>query len=229
MRIRTVVIRIWGFVAILSLSLLGACASTDREPKLVSTASVDFQESFSEMSFSVLPAEKLVRLEIDRADPGFNFTGGTSRYEALVLPKLAQPYILQIDSEVVRGRFMHAGTLFFPVVTFLDENKEWLKTFDALPYVVQKPFGSVNYMTVSLQISDELASARYIVVHTQDDKLNKAIGYFEGEALLQSSGFSTMMTAPVEIPRYRYEFVPLGWVRLKASLTSGHTNVSSQY
>ncbi len=222
--------RIPGLVTILSLLLLSACASTDLKPKLVRTESVDFQKSFSEMSFKVLPAEERVRLKIDGTDSRFGFTGGASHYEALVLPDLVKPYILQIDSEVVRGGLGHPGTLFFPVVTFLDEKKEWLKTFDALPYVVQKPFGSANYMTVSLQISDELAAAHYIVIHTQDDKLNKAIGYFEGEAILQSSGFSTMMTAPVEKPRYRYEFAPLGWVRLKASLPSGHnTKVSTQY
>ena len=219
-----------GFLAVLSLLLLGACASTDRKPKLVRTASVDFQESFRDMSFKLLPAEELVRLQIDVADPRFEFTGGASHYEALVLPDLVQPYIVQIDSEVVWGGFGHNGTLFFPVVTFLDENREWLNTFDALPYVVQKPFDSANYMTVSLQISDELAAASYIVIHTQDDKLNKAIGYFEGEALFQSSGFSTMMTSPVEKPRYRYEFSPLGWVRLKASMASAHnTKISTQY
>jgi hypothetical protein len=229
MRVRSVLTRIYSFAAILSLLLLGACVSTDRTPKLVRTASIDFQKSFSDMSFNVLPAEERVRLEINAADPRFNFTGGISYYEALVLPDLIQPYILQIDSEVIWGKPGYAGTLFFPVVTFLNENKEWLKTFDALPYVVQKRYGNANYMTVSLQISDELAAAHYIVIHTQDDKLNKAIGYHDGEALLQSSGFNTMMIAPVEEPRYRYEFVPLGWVRLKASLTSGHnTNISTQ-
>lgn len=197
--------------------LLGACASTDPKPKLVRTTTVDFESSFNDMTFKVLPADEQVRLGINVDDPRFKFEGGISHFEALTLPDLAQPYYLQIDSEVVKNRLGYTGTIFYPVLTFLDANKEWLKTFDALPYVVQKPYGKVNYMTVTLQMSDELATARYLVIHTQDDRLNKAIGVYEGEQLLLSSGFNTMMTSPVDKPRLRYEFAAHGWVRLTAS------------
>ncbi len=210
-----------GIWVIAGALLLGACASTDRPPRLVRTAPVDFQNSYGDMAFKVLPPEEQVRLEFSGDDPVFSFEGGSSHYEALALPGLEQPYVLQIDSEVVKNRLGYTGTLFFPVLTFLDANKEWIKTFDTLPYVTQKPLGKTNYITVSLLISDELATARYVVIHTQEDKLNKAIGYFDGEVLMQSNSFNTMMTSPVEKPRYRYEFVSQGWVRLKASHSPG--------
>ncbi len=213
--------RFRGILIFAGTLLLGACASTDRTPKLVRTAPLDLQDSYHDMTFKVLPPEEQVRLEFSGDDPIFSFEGGNSHYEALALPDLAQPYALQIDSEVVKDRLGFAGTLFFPVLTFLDADKEWIKTFDALPYVTQKPLGKTNYITVSLQISDQLAAARYVVIHTQEDKFNKAIGHYDGEVLMQSNSFNTMMTAPIEKPRYRYELVSQGWVRLKASNKPG--------
>jgi hypothetical protein len=218
MRIQSVSLPAAGMM-IASLLLLGACASTDRIPKLVRTTNVDFQESFSDLTFKVLPAEQQVSLVIDRDGPGFSFEGGPSHYEALVLPGLVQPYFLQIDSVVVKTRLGYTGTLFFPVLTFLDANKQWIKTFDSLPYVTQTPFGKTNYMTVSLQISDELADARYVIIHTQDNKLDKAIGYYDGQDLMKSNSFSTMMTSPVDKPRWRYEFTTHGQIRLTAYTT----------
>lgn len=218
MRIQSVSLPVFGLVFV-SLLLLGACASTDRIPKLVRTTNADFHRSFSDMTFKVLPAEQLVRLNIERDGPGFIFEGGPSHYEALVLPGLVQPYILQIDSQVVKNRLGYTGTLFFPVLTFLDANKQWIKTFDSLPYVTQTPFGKTNYITVSLQISGELVDARYVIIHTQDDKLDKAIGYYDGQDLMKSNNFSTMMTAPVDKPRWRYEFTTHGQVRLTAYTT----------
>ncbi len=214
MRNQSVFLRITGLI--LFSVLLGACASTDRTPKLVRTAMVDFDGSYKDMSFKVLPADEQVRLGIDADDPRFEFDGGVSHFEALVLPDLEQPYFLRIDSEVVKTRLGYNGTLFYPVLTFLDANKAWIKTFDALPYVIQKPFTGVDFMTVSLQVSDHLAGARYLIIHTEDDKLDKAIGVYEGEQLYKSSGFQTMMTSPGSKPRLRYEFAPQGWVRLVA-------------
>jgi hypothetical protein len=218
MRIQSVSLPAAGMM-IASLLLLGACASTDRIPKLVRTTNADFQKSFSDLTFKVLPAEQQVSLVIDRDGPGFSFEGGPSHYEALVLPGLVQPYFLQIDSVVVKTRLGYTGTLFFPVLTFLDANKQWIKTFDSLPYVTQTPFGKTNYMTVSLQISDELADARYVIIHTQDNKLDKAIGYYDGQDLMKSNSFSTMMIAPVDKPRWRYEFTTHGQIRLTAYST----------
>jgi hypothetical protein len=218
MRIQSVSLPAAGLM-IASLLLLGACASTDRIPKLVRTTNADFQKSFSDLTFKVLPAEQQVSLVIDRDGPGFSFEGGPSHYEALVLPGLVQPYFLQIDSVVVKTRLGYTGTLFFPVLTFLDANKQWIKTFDSLPYVTQTPFGKTNYMTVSLQISDELADARYVIIHTQDNKLDKAIGYYDGQDLMKSNSFSTMMIAPVDKPRWRYEFTTHGQIRLTAYST----------
>jgi hypothetical protein len=85
--------------------------------------------------------------------------------------------------------------------------------------VTQTPLGKTDYMTVSLQISDELADARYLIIHTQDDKLDKAIGYYDGQDLMQSNSFSTMMTAPIDKPRFRYEFTTYGLIRLLAYTT----------
>ena len=199
------------------LLALGGCVSTDPEPVLVRSAPVDFHQSFEEMTFKVLPAQKQVRLAINDRDPRFGFEQGVSHYEALSLPELAQPYILRIDSEVVKTDAYRNGTIFFPVLTFLDADRKWLRTYDALPYVTQKPYDGRNYITVSIQISDELGAARYLVVHTQAEKLDLAIGRDRGKDLMQSRNFQTMMTAPITEPRYRYEFAPQGWVRIEAS------------
>jgi len=209
------------------LLLLGACSFTDRTPKLVRTAPVDFASSFADMSFKLLPPGKQVRLAVNDEDPLFHFEGGASHYEALALPDLAQPYLLRIDSEVLKSREHRYGAIFFPVITLLDENKNWIPSFDALPYVTQKPVTAKNYITVSLQISDEIAAARYLVIHTQEDKLNMAIGYYDGETLMQSNSFNTMMTAPLSSPRYRYEFISEGWVRITAS-SARQTPVQAQ-
>lgn len=223
MRFRSVFSRIVDVLVGISLLLLGACV-TDRTPKLVRTAPVNFQDSYSQMQFKVLPADEQVRLAINDQDPLFSFEGGLGVYESLALPDLTQPYVLQIDSEVVKRSDNPNGTIFFPVLTFLDAKKNWIKTFDALPYVTQKPIGKKNYITVSLQISDELAAARYVVIHTHKDKLNKAIGYYDGQELMQSSQFNTMMTAPISVPRYRYEFASQGWVRVTAFIPTEGDN-----
>ncbi len=56
-----------------------------------------------------------------------------------------------------------------------------------------------------------------MVVHTQPDKFDLAIGRDDGQELMQSRNFTTLMTAPISEPRYRYEFAPQGWVRIEAS------------
>ena len=200
--------------------LLGGCVSSDREPVLVRTTPVDFHQSFEQMAFKMLPADEQVRLSITDQDPRYGFKKGVSNYEALALPELAQPYILRIDSEVVKTDAYRNGKIFYPVLTFLDADKKWLKTFDSLPYVTQKPFDGRNYITVSIQISDELADARYLVIHTTPDMFDMSIGRDDGQDLIQSKNFTTIMTPLHTEPRYRYEFAPHGWVRIRASLPS---------
>lgn len=197
-------------------SLLGGCLNTDLPPEVVRTTPVNFNQSYQGMTFKLLPEDEKVRLAIDNLDPKFRFGGGFSRFEALALPDLVQPYKLRVESEVVRESIYGYGTLFYPVLTFLDANKKWIKTFDALPYVTRKPYTGRNYILVYIQISDELAAARYVVIHTQEDKYSKAIGSDKGKEILKSSGYKTMMFAPFTEPRYRYNFVPEGWVRIKA-------------
>ena len=202
-------------IASLAALLLGAC-STDYKPELVKTTPVTFYDSFSQMEFKDLPGEEELRVGIHYEDPAFRFEGGLSRYEALRLPALPQPYLLRVESEVVRDSSVDVGTLFYPVLTFLDGNMAPIRTFDSLPYVMQKETGRANYIVSLVQISDELAAARYVVIHTQDDKLDKAIGRDQGKDLMQSKNFDTMMFAPITAPLYRYEFAPDGWLRLKA-------------
>ena len=202
-------------VPALAILFLSAC-STDLDPELVETTPANFHESFTDMSFKLLPAEEEVRLSINYEDPVFSFKGGLSRYEALTLPVLPQPYVLKIESELVRDGAFDVGTLFYPVLTFLDSNKSPIETFDALPYVTQKKAGREDYILALVQISDQLEAARYVVVHTQDDKLDKAIGRDGGKDLMQSNSYDTMMFAPSTEPLYRYEFAPSGWIRVMA-------------
>lgn len=197
---------------------LGACANYDVQPPVVIKAPKDFTNSFADMTFKQMPADEKVRLAINNEDPSFQFADGDSFYEALSLPQLAQPYLIKVESEVVTSSTDYHGEIFFPVLTFLDTNKKNLLTVDSLPYVLQEPVADRNYMVASIQISDELAPARYVVVHTQNDKLHMSIARGDGQSILRSSGYQTMLFAPTTKPRYRVNFSPDGWVRLKASI-----------
>jgi len=195
---------------------LGACTHHAVHKPVVIKAPEDFTVSFADMTFKLLPAAEQVRLAINNEDPSFQFSGGDSFYEAVSLPQLVQPYLIQVDSEVVTSAADYHGEIFFPVLTFLDANKENLRTVDSLPYVLQEPATERNYMRASIQISDELANARYLVVHTHRDKLDMSIARGDGESILRSDGYKTMMYAPSTKPRYRVNFSQDGWVRLKA-------------
>lgn len=195
---------------------LSACANHGVQPPVVIKAPGDFTRSFADMSFKQLPADEEVRLAINNEDSSFQFAGGDSFYEALSLPQLAQPYLIRVQSEVVTTTTDYHGKLFFPVLTFLDVNKGNMLTVDYLPYVLQEPAADRNYMEASIQISDELANARYVVIHTQHDKLDLSIARGDGESILRSRGYQTMMYAPSTKPRYRINFSRDGWVKLKA-------------
>ncbi len=203
-------------VYIVAALSLGACASHGVDPVVVIKAPEDFTNSFSEMTYKLLPANEQVRLAINNEDPAFNFEDGSSFYEALSLPLLAQPYEIKVQSEVVTSSADYHGEIFFPVLTFLDENKQHILSVESLPYVLQEPATERNYMQASIQISDELASARYMVVHTQPEKLQMSIARGDGRSILRSSGYQTMMYAPSTKPRYRVNFSDSGWVRIKA-------------
>ena len=201
--------------------VLGACAGIGHNPHYVVSPPGDCCQSFEEMTFKTLSAGKKVRLSVDGEDPGFNFEGGYSRYEALMLPNIAGPYILQLESEVVRSAEDMRGTLFFPVLTFLDADKKHIRTFDALPYTLQTPFYGRNHIRASVRISGDLADARYVLVHTQDDKLDHALATSDGESILRAGGFDTMLYAPITEARYRINFARKGWVRVLAYTADG--------
>lgn len=202
---------------VLSVTALEACMPprTVKPPVVVKEAET-FTDSFAMMPYQFLPADQEVQLVIDNQDPSFRFAGGDSYFEALTLPALAQPYVIQIRSKLVTSSADLHGEMLFPVVTFLDENKQHLMTLDNLPYVLKEPSTATNYMQASVQISDQLAAARYMVVHTQDNKLNQAIGRGDGQSILQTGGYETMMFSPQTKPRYRVNFSDTGRVELKA-------------
>lgn len=200
-------------VGVLSLS---ACTIHGVKPPVVIKAPEDFTNSFADMIFKQLPASEEVRLAINNEDPSFQFSGGNSFYEALSLPQLVQPYLIKVQSEVVTSGIDSQGELFFPVLTFLDTNKNNILTVDSLPYVLQGPETERDYMEASVQVSDSLANARYLVIHTQNDKLEMSISRGDGQSILRSSGYQTMMYAPSTKPRYRVNFSRDGWVRMKA-------------
>ena len=208
-------------VLALGALLLGACAGFGDSPHYVVSPPGECCESFDEMAFKALPAKKKVRLSIDGEDPGFSFEGGYSRYEALLLPDLPKSYILQLESEVVRSAEDSRGTVFFPVLTFLDANKKKIRTFDSLPYTLQTPIYSRNHIRASVRISGELTKAKYVIVHTQDDKLNHALAISDGESLVRAGGFNTMVYAPLSDARYRINFAKIGWVRVRAFVAKG--------
>ncbi len=204
------------YALVAGLLTLGACTSFGQNAHFVVSVPNDCCDTFDTMAFKVLPAEQKVRLAINSDDPNFGFEGGYSHYEALTLPELSQPYVLQFESEVVRGNKNHRGEIFFPVLTFLDANKQKIKTFDTLPYTLQTPFYGRNHIRSSIRVGAKLAAARYVVVHTQDDKLEQSIATGDGKTVLQSKGFGSMIYAPITAPRFRINFAAKGWVRILA-------------
>ena len=202
------------FIVAIGLLALGACAGNS--PHYVVTVPGDCCDSFDTMAFKELPADKRVRLVIDSDDMGFKFEGGYSHYEALSLPEIAQPYILQIESEVVREGEDNKGKIFFPVLTFLDAKKEIVQTFDTLPYTLQTPFYGRNHIRASVKLAGKIASAKYVVIHTHDDKLDQAIATGDGKSVLKSGGFNTMVYAPLTKSRYRIDFGRDGRIRVLA-------------
>ena len=135
--------------------------------------------------------------------------------------------MLKIRSDLITSKSDLHGEILFPVLTFLDENKQFLLTLDDLPYVLKEPVTAKNYMQASVQISDQLAPARYLVVHTQDSKLDQAIAKGNGQSILQTGGYQTMMYAPQTKPRYRVNFSATGRVKVKA-FTPGNEPESAQ-
>jgi hypothetical protein len=72
-----------------------------------------------------------------------------------------------------------------------------------------------------VRVSGELSKAKYVIVHTQDDKLDQALATSDGESLLRAGGFSTMLYAPLTDARYRINFAKNGWVRVLAFVGEG--------
>jgi len=199
-----------------SITALGACTTRAMNPPVVIKEAETFTNSFTTMPYQLLPADEEVQLVIDNQDSSFHFSGGDSFYEALTLPDLAQPYLIQVRSDLVTSKSDLHGEMLFPVLTFLDAGKQFLMTLDDLPYVLKEPVTARNYMQASVQISDQLAGARYMVVHTQDEKLDQAIAKGDGRSILQTGGYQTMMFAPQTKPRYRVNFSATGQVKIKA-------------
>jgi len=212
---------------LLSVTALGACTTRAMNPPVVLKEAEAFTNSFTEMPYQFLPADQEVQLVIDNTDSSFHFSGGDSYYEALTLPGLEQPYEIQIRSDLVTSKSDLHGEILFPVLTFLDTNKQFLMTLDNLPYVLKEPYTKKNYMQASVQVSDQLAEARYMVIHTQDDKLNLAIAKGDGQSILHTGGYQTMMFAPQTKPRYRVNFSATGEVKIKA-FTPGNEPESVQ-
>ena len=141
---------------------------------------------------------------------------GRSYVEALVLPTLATPYQLAIASEVVHQRGDKHPSILFPVLTFLDENKNAIASFTDLPLRFDARVFRRSHMAVVMKIGDELAAARYALIHTDIAKQDYAVSTKNPERLLKSSGFDSMIYAPVSDPRYRIDFGPEGWIKLEA-------------
>jgi hypothetical protein len=208
---------------LLSVTALSACTTRAMNPPVVVKEVETFTNSFLAMPFMLLPAGEEVQLLINNQDASFRFAGGDSYYEALTLPDLARPYVIKVRSDLVTTKSDLHGEIFYPVLTFLDTQKQVLMTLDNLPYVLKEPATAKNYMQASVQISDQLANARYMVVHTQDDKLNQAIAKGDGQSILRTGGYQTMLFAPQTKPRYRVNFSATGQVKITASQPGAET------
>ena len=169
---------------------------------------------YAKLSYKYLPAGKSVRLAINRDDQSMVFEGGKSFVEALVLPAVKTPYLIEVQSEMVVAGDERHGSIFFPVLTFLDANKKPIRTFNELPGRFRTHLSKKPQYRTAITIDQSLANARYLLVHTDASQLNYAISTKNPETRLQASGFESMLYAPTSKARYRVNFSAEGWVDL---------------
>ncbi len=178
-------------------------------------------DGYQSLSYKYLPAGKRVRLAIDRHDQSMVFEGGKSFLEALVLPEVAIPYLLEIQSEIVVAGDENHARIFYPVLTFLDAAKQPIQTFSDLPAKFRTPLIRKANIRTAITVDQSLANARYLVVHTDASQLDYSISTKSPSKLLKAGNFSTMIYAPVSEPRYRVNFGPEGWIKLQIKRKAG--------
>lgn len=117
-----------------------------------------------------------VMLTFDRSAPAYSFSTGKSFFRMIELPPNDAPYVLSVESHVSApaGAF-DRGTLFFPVLVFLDENRKLLGgkrswIFEAVRDLNDRLVG----IKASLAVRDRIQRARYIVIQTENAVLSKA-------------------------------------------------------
>lgn len=213
---------------ICSSALLGACANLSSvgtptySTKEVLYGAEKCCESLSSLTFKQLPLNQKVRLAVDSNDAVYHYAKDRSSFvEALRLPPNAQSSLLEIESEVVYDRNTKEKQIFFPVLTFLDADKQVIESVEANTVNLQLPLLSKGYMRLLVRLNGKLNEARYLLIHTTEEKLNHAVSKIEGSTLLQTKGFDTMIFAPVGKPRYRINFGLEGWVNVILSHSSG--------
>ncbi len=204
-----------------ALSLAGGCANLSSIGKTRYTATEAIQtagqccEVIANLRFKQLPANKKVRLAVNRDDAIYHYAQGAASFvEALALPQNSQYSLLEIESEVVKNRDSRKRHIFYPVLTFLDENKQVIETIEDTERSLQSPLFARDHMRIAVRLNGNLANARYVLLHTTEDKLNYSLSKTETNELLQTQGFDTMIFAPVKDARFRINFGAEGWVKV---------------
>lgn len=208
----------WLLAAVAVTAVLSGCSNHDYSTKEMMTANAGCCEGpYSQLVYKVIPANADVRLSVNGEDQVMDLPSGRSFVEALALPEYVRPYWLELQSEVVRSKTEggKVRSLFFPVMTFLDENKQPIKTIDDAQYRYLTPLVGRDRIRMLIPMRDELVSAKYVLIYTTDRHLARGMSTSEPHKQLQTRKFNTMVFAPVPDAKYRIDFGPEGWLRLK--------------
>ncbi|MFT5606906.1 MAG: hypothetical protein ACI9PZ_000705 [Parvicella sp.] len=200
-----------------NFSSIGTTAYSVQEAK---QTAAECCETLDSLQYKQLPLNEKVRLAVNRDDAIYHYAkDGSSFVEALALPLNAQSSLLEIEieSEIVHNRDLDEKHIFFPVLTFLDGNKKVIKTVDSETVSFQSPTFSKAFMRVVVRLTGDIRDARYVLIHTTEEKLDYAISKTDENLLLQTSGFDTMIFAPIKSPKYRVNFGSEGWMRVTVS------------
>ncbi len=209
---------------ILATALMGGCAgmsslgSSAYSVQEAKNTAGECCETLSSLQFKQLPANQKVRLAVNRDDAIYHYAKGQSSFvEALTLPLNSQSSLIQIESEVVHNRDSSKKHIFYPVLTFLDADKKVIKTIDPSEASLQSPLFARAHMRIAVRLTGDIRDARYVLLHTTQEKLNYAISKTQESMFLQTGGFDTMIFAPIKDPRYRINFGAEGWVKILVS------------
>lgn len=200
-----------------ALTLAGIACTSYRDEPSDSLALSAPQNGYQALTYKHLPANRQVRLAVDRHDQSIDLDGGKSFVEALVLPRMPIPYRIDLQTEVQTAGDARGQSVFLPSLTFLDSTKQPIRTVNEMTSRYRAHTLKSPIIRSAMTIGNDLAHARYLLVHTDPANSGYSMAIRDSASRLKSGNFSTMVYAPVSPARYRVDFGEEGWVNLRVS------------